>query len=137
MQDKSQQVGSHAFSVLMDLAAKDIALKAEDFPGKKDDILEKYYSWITIEEEKIKLLGIVSSLGSEIKKKEDIGKVGVLVEALDSPYQAVRQLAIERLNGLAKKAFAYKADASDQDRIQAIKEVEAWYKECKEKWEQK
>ncbi len=126
LDDANIEIANKAFSILRELTQKDITWT--ETLDNKNIIKEKLNLWLDAQDQKNKLIAFMGNL-TEVKAKEDLVKLRKLIGEVESPNVYIRLFAVNLLNQIAQKNFAYKADDPESKRNQDMKEIDQWFKD--------
>ncbi|HNZ66515.1 MAG TPA: hypothetical protein PKM32_04015, partial [Planctomycetota bacterium] len=94
----------------------------EQFLINKDNTKTIFKTWLQGQKDLVQIKSVTRNV-----TLQDISKVNELVDALFHPELVVRQYAIQAIEKLANKKFAYRAEDSEEERSQAAREIDEWY----------
>jgi hypothetical protein len=143
LEDREMKIRELALTYAQTLSKEKFSFQSASSPEARKKGLEEVRAWFTAKkgllkgEEKKLELKEKTALLKGVATKEDLDALKNLKEALESEYLQVREFAIERLNKLSGKAFAYKPADPEKKRLEALREIEQWYDSKKKEIEQK
>ncbi|MBP7022003.1 MAG: hypothetical protein KBC30_09340 [Planctomycetes bacterium] len=118
--DPVETIAKQAFQTLVKLSGNTTTI--EQFLINKDNTKTIFKTWLQGQKDLVQIKSVTRNV-----TLQDISKVNELVDALFHPELVVRQYAIQAIEKLANKKFAYRAEDSEEERSQAAREIDEWY----------
>ena len=132
LKHRAARVRQQAATAFIELAKGQLSFKASEAVAQPQAVQQQVENWLQGQAKRVELEQSTGKL-TTLKNRQDTETAQKLVRALESPYLAVREYAIQRLNQIAGKKFGYQADASEDERFKALTDIENWLQQQKDK----